>query len=61
MTVDEWIEEFKSLSPVDTDGMDFEPAAEIAVECGVSPLAVLQYIASMSRDKIDSQANKELI
>lgn len=59
MTIDEWIAEFKRLSPVDTDGMDFTPAAKIAVACGISPLAVLKHIASMSRDEIDSQANKE--
>lgn len=59
MTLDEWIAEFKSLSPVDTDGMDFAPAAEIAVECGISPLAVLQHIASMSRDEMTALTDKE--
>lgn len=56
MTVDEWIDEFKSLSPVDTDGMDFFEDAEIAVECGVSPLAVLQHIACMTRKDIEERA-----
>lgn len=59
MTVDEWIEEFKSLSPVETDGMDFAPAAEIAVECGISPMAVLHHIASMSREDLADIAIRE--
>lgn len=58
MTVDEWIDEFKSLSPVDTDGMDFEQAAMIAVECGVSPLAVIQHIAYMTQKDIEERAKR---
>lgn len=54
--VDEWIEEFKRLSPVVTDGMDFTPAAQIAVDCGISPLAVLHRIESMSIEDVAEMA-----
>lgn len=54
--VDEWIEEFKRLSPVETDGMNLEEAAEIAVGCGISPLAVLHHIASVSREAVAEMA-----
>jgi hypothetical protein len=59
MTIDEWIAEFKRLSPVDTDGIDFAPTAKLSIACGISPLAVLKHIASMSRDKINSPSNKD--
>lgn len=58
VTVDEWIEEFNILSPVDTDGMDLFEAAEIVVECGVSPLAVLQHIAFMTRKDIEERTKR---
>lgn len=56
--IEEWIEEFKRISPVDTDGMDFTPAAEIAVSFGISPIAVLHHIAIMSHEKVTDRIKK---
>lgn len=58
MTVDRWIAEFATISPVDITGMDFVKAARVAVDFGFSPRQILGIIEKMDRDQIADLAGR---
>lgn len=56
MSLNEWIAEFRRICPVKTDNMDFNDAALIAIENGVSPQAMWDYISALPREALEKLA-----